>query len=102
MTFVIQNAGTTCVGPGWRAASVMARRVLTGRPGIPNSVAVKFDLYDNYGEGPDSTGLYTEGASPTIPAIDMSSSGVNLHSGDMFNVHMTYDGSTLSMTITDA
>jgi hypothetical protein len=31
----------------------------------------------------------------------MTSSGVNLHSGDVFNVRMTYDGTTLSMRITD-
>ena len=46
--------------------------------------------------------MYTNGASPTIPALDMTSSGVNLHSGDAFNVHMSYDGTTLKMTITDA
>jgi hypothetical protein len=32
----------------------------------------------------------------------MTSSGVNLHSGDVMSVHMTYDGATLAMTITDA
>jgi Legume lectin domain len=26
---------------------------------------------------------------------------VDLHSGDIFNIHMTYDGATLTMTITD-
>ena len=62
---------------------------------------MKFDLYNNFGEGVDSTGLYVNGASPTIPAIDMTSSGVNLHSGDVFNVRMTYDGTTLTMQITD-
>jgi predicted RecA/RadA family phage recombinase len=72
-----------------------------GTPGIPNSVAVKFDLYNNAGEGSDSTGIYTDGASPTVPSFDMTSSGVNLHSGDVFRVHMTYDGTNLAMTITD-
>jgi hypothetical protein len=72
-----------------------------GTGGIPSSVAVKFDLYSNQGEGPDSTGLYLNGASPTTPAVDMTSSGVNLHSADPFHVHMTYDGTTLVMTITD-
>src|SRR5207245_680196 len=33
---------------------------------------------------------------------DMTSSGVNLRSGDVFNVHMSYDGTTLMMSITDA
>src|SRR5437667_3182446 len=69
---------------------------------MSKSVAVKFDLYSNSGEGSDSTGLYAGGASPTTPAIDMTSSGVNLHSGDVFNAHMSYDGTTLTMSITDA
>ena len=34
-------------------------------------------MYSNAGEGTDSTGLYTNGASPTTPALDMTSSGVN-------------------------
>ncbi|MGA8877966.1 MAG: hypothetical protein WB555_20670, partial [Candidatus Korobacteraceae bacterium] len=72
-----------------------------GSPGIPNSIAIKFDLYNGFGEGSDSTGLYTDGASPTIPAIDMTASGVNLHSGDPFRVHVTYNGTTLVMRITD-
>jgi hypothetical protein len=73
----------------------------TGTGGIPNSVAVKFDLYDNFGEGIDSTGLYINGASPTIPFIDMTGSGIDLHSGDVFDVHIVYDGTSLNMTITD-
>ncbi len=99
-TFAIQNAGTTAIGPGGAGLAYGAGSP-NGNPGIPMSVAIKFDLYNNYGEGVDSTGLYTEGASPTIPAIDMTGSGVDLHSGDIFNVHMTYDGSTLTMAITD-
>ena len=31
----------------------------------------------------------------------MTGSGVNLHSGDPFHVHITYDGANLAMTITD-
>jgi hypothetical protein len=31
----------------------------------------------------------------------MSGSGVNLHSGDIFNVQMSYDGTALVMQITD-
>ena len=73
----------------------------TGTGGIPNSVAVKFDLYDNFGEGSDSTGLYVNGASPTIPFVDMTGSGIDLHSGDIFDVHMIYGGGSLAMTITD-
>jgi hypothetical protein len=32
----------------------------------------------------------------------MTGSGVNLHSGDVFNVQMSYNGTTLTTTITDA
>jgi Bacterial lectin/Chitobiase/beta-hexosaminidase C-terminal domain/Legume lectin domain len=73
-----------------------------GYAGIGESVAVKFDLDNNAGEGTNSTGLYTNGAHPTVPALDLTSSGVNLHSGDVFNVHLGYDGATLTMMITDA
>ena len=58
-------------------------------------MAVKFDLFSNAGEGNDSTGLYTNGASPTTPFVDLTNTGINLHSGHTFNVHMTYDGATL-------
>ncbi len=70
-------------------------------PNFTKSLAIKFDLYNNAGEGTDSTGLYTDGAIPTVPALDMTSSGVNLHSGDSMAVHLVYDGTTLSMTVTD-
>jgi hypothetical protein len=99
-TFTIQNVGTAAIGPGGAGLGYGAASP-GGSGGIPNSVAIKFDLYSNFGEGSDSTGLYTDGASPTIPAVDMTYSGVNLHSGDIFNVYMTYDGTTLTMTITD-
>ena len=68
---------------------------------MPKSVAVKFDLHNNAGEGINSTGLYINGATPTIPATTLGG-GVNLHSGDVFQTHVTYDGTTLTMTITDA
>ena len=93
MTFTIQNTGSTALGGsgGW-----------LGYAPIASSVAIKFDLYNNAGEGVDSTGLYVNGAIPYVPALDMTSSGVNLHNGDVFNVHMVYGGGTLSMRITDA
>lgn len=105
MTFTIQGNTTAALGPeggglGYGPDAPTNPSSSAHTP-IGKSVAVKFDLYDNNGEGPDSTGLYTDGASPTTPAVDMTSSGVNLHSGDVFNVLMTYDGTNLVMTITD-
>ena len=74
----------------------------SGSGGIGNSVAIKFDLYNNAGEGPDSTGLYTDGASPTnVGSIDLTGSGIDLHSGDAMQVTMNYDGSNLTVTIND-
>src|SRR6266851_2147183 len=95
-TFAIQGGSGTAIGPSGAGLGY------GGSGGIPNSVAVKFDLYSNNGEGFDSTGLYVNGTLPTTPAVDMTSSGVNLHSTDIFNVQMSYDGSNLTMTITDA
>jgi hypothetical protein len=94
LTFTLQNQGTTALG----GAGGNLGYGLTTTP----SVAVKFDLYSNNGEGTDSTGLYLNGASPTTPAVDMTGSGIDLHSGHVFKVHMTYDGTNLAMTITDA
>jgi hypothetical protein len=100
ITFVIQNVGTTALGPSGGGLGY-GPDTPGGSGGIPSSVAVKFDLYNNDGEGTNSTGLYTDGASPTIPATTLGGN-VNLHSGDVFNVHITYSGTTLTMTITDA
>ena len=100
-TFTIQGVGATALGPSGGGLGY-GPDTPGGTPGIANSVAVKFDIYSNAGEGTDSTGLYTNGVSPTTPALDMTSSGVSLLSGDVFNVHATYDGTTLTMTITDA
>ncbi len=99
ITFTIQNAsaGATALGQSGGALGYG-----NGTAGIQNSVAVKFDLYNNNGEGDDSTGLFTDGTAPYTPAEDMTASGVDLHSGDTMAVHMAYDGTTLTMTITDA
>jgi hypothetical protein len=42
-----------------------------GSQDIQNSVvSVKFDIYNDAGEGTDSTGVYTGGAAPTTPSVD--------------------------------
>ena len=92
MTFAIQNQGLTAHGGIGGAL---------GYQGVTPSVAVKFDTFNNSGEGVNSTGFYTNGAAPTVPALDLTSSGVNLHSGDVMHAHLTYDGTTLTLTLTD-
>src|ERR1700730_16251330 len=89
LTFTLQNNSTAALGGAGGNLAYAA---------IANSIAVKFDLYSNALEGVDSTGLYLNGASPTTPAVDMTGSGIDLHSGDIFRVHMTYDGTNLVMT----
>ena len=98
MTFAIQNVNTNAlgnfgIGLGYGAAE-------NGTPGIPNSTAVKFDLYDNLGEGNNSTGVYTGGGDMTLSSTTLGG-GVDLHSGHVLSVHLVYDGTTLTMTITD-
>jgi hypothetical protein len=92
-TFTIQNVGPKALGGSGAAL---------GYAGIKTSVAIKFDIYNNAGEGTDSTGVYTDGAVPTVPAVNMTSSGVVLRSGDAMVANITYDGTTLSMKLTDA
>jgi len=91
-TFVLQNAATTALGTGSSGL---------GYATIPNSVAIKFDLFDSDGEGADSTGVYTSGAMPTIPSISLASSGLELASGDSIHAVVTYDGTTLTWTLQD-
>ena len=92
ITFTIQNAGVTALGGSHGAL---------GYAGIPKSVALKFDLYNNAGEGTDSTGIYIDGAEPTVPAVDLTGTGINLHSLDVFLAQITYDGTNLVLTLTD-
>jgi len=92
--FVIQNDGHIAVGaPGGGL----------GYAGLPNSLAIKFDFFNNAGEGPTSTGVYVNGAMPTVPFNDLTAPGIGvmLGSGDKFNVQINYDGTTLSWRIED-
>jgi hypothetical protein len=92
MTFAIQGQGPTALG--WTGGSL-------GYALIPKSVAVKFDLYNNAGEGTDSTGLYTDGAQPAMPAVNLSGTGIVLRAGHWMHAHMVYNGTNLTMTLTD-
>jgi Chitobiase/beta-hexosaminidase C-terminal domain/Legume lectin domain len=99
-TFTIQNAGVSAIGPGGSGLGYGASKP-GGTGGIGRSVAVKFDIYNNEGEGADSTGFYTDGASPTIPATDMTAAKVTLNNGHVFHAHITYDGTNLTLVLTD-
>ncbi|MGA9569862.1 MAG: chitobiase/beta-hexosaminidase C-terminal domain-containing protein [Candidatus Acidiferrales bacterium] len=98
ITFTLQNSAAAAAALGSAGGALG----YGGPGGITPSVAIKFDLYNNNGEGDDSTGIYTDGAMPGTPSVDLTPSGIDLHSGDTMAVHVTYDGTTLTMTITDA
>jgi hypothetical protein len=92
ITFTIQGDGPNAVGLGGGGL---------GYQGLQKSLAVKFDLKDTAGEGIDSTGIYVDGAAPTVPAVSLASSGIDLHSGHTFALHLSYDGTTMSVNLTD-
>ncbi|HWE02877.1 MAG TPA: fibronectin type III domain-containing protein [Tepidisphaeraceae bacterium] len=92
-TFTLQNVAANALGSSGAGL---------GYGGIAKSVAIKFDLYSDSGEGTDSTGLYTDGATPTSAgSINLSSTAINFHDGDTFRVDLAYTGATLTETITD-
>jgi hypothetical protein len=72
-----------------------------GYTGVANSVCVKFDTVNNAGEGTNSTGIYTNGVTPYVPAVNLTGTGINLQSGHIFAVTMNYNGTTLAVTIQD-
>ena len=72
-----------------------------GYQGIADSVAVKFDLVNNAGEGTDSVGVFTGGAEPSTPAVDLDGTGILFHSGHPFRADLAYDGAVLAVTLTD-
>ena len=100
-TFTIQNAGTTALGGSGGGLGYGPDPGATGTASIAKSVAIKFDLYNNSGEGTDSTGIYTNGATPTVPAVDLTSSGIVLSSGDTISAQLVYNGTTLTLNLTD-
>jgi hypothetical protein len=92
LTFVLQNAGPGAVGIAGGGL---------GYQGLADSVAVKFDLVDNAGEGVDSVGVFTGGAEPTVPAAPLDMVGLQLHSGHVFRADLSYEAGTLTLGLRD-
>lgn len=105
--FVVQGVAATALGPS--GGGLGYGPDFTGGPGgIGNSIAVKFDLFSNQGEGDNSTGLFLNGAAPTIDGVtplsgstDLNGTGIDLHGGRTIRAHVRYDGSRLRVTLTD-
>lgn len=93
LAFVWQGVGPTALGYSGGGL---------GYGGIGQSVAIKLDLYDNYGEGTSSTGLFLNGVDPSIPgSFDLLASGIDLRNTNPKRVVLVYDGSNLTQTVTD-
>jgi hypothetical protein len=96
------SGGTTYVGNastalGYGPQTPTSMSGTTG--GMLNSVGVKLDA--SAGSN-GSTGLYTNGVLPSsATSPDIPITGVNLNAGNPITVAFTYNGSTLSMTLTD-
>src|SRR5262245_35112092 len=97
-TFTIQTNSPTALGGGGGSL---------GYQGIPNSVAIKFDVFNNQGESDNSTGLFFNGDFPGLPqragevSIALDPNNVNLRSQSTKTITLTYDGTTLTETIHD-
>ena len=107
MAFVIQGNGPTALGPSGGGLGYGPDNP-NGPAGIPNSVAIKFDLYSNNGEGTDSTGLFVNGDSPTIASkpgdtlVPLDNTGINLAAGNPIRVDLSYDtNNVLTEKLTD-
>jgi hypothetical protein len=109
--FVIQGDGPAALGPPGGGLGYGADTVGVGG-GLARSLAIKFDLFNNSGEGTNSTGIFTGGRSPTIrqpglgagfpdTSIDLTGTGIDLSSGHPFAVTLSYDGTTLTEAIRD-
>ncbi len=118
MTLIIHNdtRGSQALGPGGGGLTFGPDN--NGSPpcqasdSIRNSVAIKFDIWNNVGEGDNSTGIFTDGRSPTlrcgglppdIPdiSVDLRGTPIELKDDHAKRVDLDYDGTTLTETITD-
>jgi serine/threonine protein kinase len=94
LTFCLQAVGPAALGGGGGGL---------GYEGMARSLAIKFDLANNRGEGRNSTGLYTDGEGPyQVGSFDLTPSGIDLHTGRAYDVKLIYARGNLSLTISDA
>jgi hypothetical protein len=93
MTFTIQNNTESALGGGGGAL---------GYSGIGNSVAVKFDIFDGGTADPSNStiGLFTNGTG-TAGGVDTLPSGIDLREGHVMRADIVYDGTELTLTLTD-
>jgi hypothetical protein len=100
-TFTLQGISPEAVGNN--GGNVGYGGVNLQNPGIGNSVAIKFCCFPSAsGESNSSTGLVYGGNSPASVFVNLdANSPVEIGNGDIFEVSMYYDGTNLTVTVTD-
>jgi outer membrane protein assembly factor BamB len=89
ISFIVQSSGPKALGGNGQGL---------GYSGIPGSIGVKFDLY----EDANTTGLFMNGARLRGEgSVALKPSKIDLTSGHVFRVEMSYDGTHLRVTLTD-
>ena len=93
ITFVIQADSPTELGQGTGGM---------GYQGIGNSIAIKLDPFQNPGDPSDSsTGLFVNGAGPFGGVDTTGDNGPLINSQATKLITLSYDGTTLTETITN-
>ena len=89
-TFCLQRSSATATGTGGGGL---------GYGGLHPSLALKFDVYP----ASSTTGLYLAGLQPgeDSRSLDMRPAGIDLHSGHLFHVLLTYRNGLLAETVAD-
>src|SRR5262249_19935975 len=95
-TFTLQANSPTALGNGGGAL---------GYQGIRNSVAIKFDVWNNSGETDNSTGLFFNGDYPDVPHqagevnVPLNANVVNLRDQHRKRIDIDYDVATLILHV---
>jgi hypothetical protein len=90
-TFVIQNESATALSASGGGQ--------LGYQYITPSVALKFQLLDT--NDVNNVGIFTDGAPANTIGDPLGVAGLSLLSGDVFHAHLAYNGSNLTLTLTD-
>jgi hypothetical protein len=97
LTFTLQANSPTALGGAGGSL---------GYAGIKNSVAIKFDVYNNSGETDNSTGLFFNGDQPDVPHqpgevnVPLDPAIVNLRDQHRKRIDISYDVATLKLNVT--
>lgn len=101
ITFCIQNQGLNALGSSGGGLGYGPDPVVKTGDHIAQSVAIKFDVYQNtLDPSVSSTGIFADGVAP-IGGYDLSKNKINLRSGNVFRVEMHYEEGELLVLLTD-